>query len=128
MRRALVTGATGMLGSYLVQRLIDGGYDVRALVRSPERAHWLRDMRADIVQGELADARALVAAADGCAIVFHAAAAIGPQSDWETFRAGNVQGTSNVVKACEHAGARLVHISSTAVYGDSRYEMAPVSE
>jgi nucleoside-diphosphate-sugar epimerase len=93
MRRALVTGATGMLGSYLVQRLIDGGYGVRALARNPERAQWLRDAGADVVQGELADARALIAAADGCAIVVHAAAAIGPQSDWESFRIGNVQGT-----------------------------------
>jgi 2-alkyl-3-oxoalkanoate reductase len=128
MRRALVTGATGMLGSYLVQRLTDGGYDVRALARAPGSAQWLREMRAEIVQGELADVRALVAAADGCDVVVHAAAAIGPQSDWETFRAGNIQGTSNVVEACARAGARLVHVSSTAVYGDSRYEMAPVHE
>ena len=128
MRRALVTGATGMLGSYLVQRLIDGGYGVRALARDPERAQWLRDAGADVVQGELADARALMAAADGCAFVVHAAAAIGPQSDWESFRIGNVQGTENVVNACAESGARLVHVSSTAVYGDSRYEMAPVSE
>ncbi|HEY2898062.1 MAG TPA: NAD-dependent epimerase/dehydratase family protein [Gemmatimonadaceae bacterium] len=128
MRRALVTGATGMLGSYLVRRLIEGGYHVRALARSPGTAQWLRDMQAEVVQGELADARALVSAADGCDLVVHAAAAIGPQADWETFRAGNVQGTSNVVSACVCAGARLVHISSTAVYGDSRYEMAPVHE
>lgn len=128
MRRALVTGATGMLGSYLVRRLIDGGYGVRALARSPDRAQWLRDAGVDVVQGELADARALVAAADGCTIVIHSAAAIGPQSDWEGFRIGNVQGTENVVNACAHSGARLVHVSSTAVYGDSRYEMAPVNE
>jgi nucleoside-diphosphate-sugar epimerase len=128
MRRALVTGATGMLGSYLVQRLMDGGYHVRALARSPGAAPWLQEMGVEIVQGELADAHVLVAAADRCDVVVHAAAAIGPQSDWETFRAGNVQGTSNVVDACARAGARLVHVSSTAVYGDARYEMAPVSE
>jgi nucleoside-diphosphate-sugar epimerase len=128
MRRALVTGATGMLGSYLVQRLIEGGYEVRALARSPGAAQWLQDMRAEVVQGELADERALIAAANGCDVVVHAAAAIGPQADWETFRLGNVQGTNNVVSACVRAGARLVHISSTAVYGDSRYEMAPVHE
>lgn len=128
MRRALVTGATGMLGSYLVQRLAESGYEVRALVRASSRADWLREMRAEIVHGELADARALVSAAEGCDVVMHAAAAIGPQSNWETFRLGNVQGTSNVVDACVRAGARLVHVSSTAVYGDSRYEMAPVNE
>jgi nucleoside-diphosphate-sugar epimerase len=128
MRRALVTGATGMLGSYLVQRLMESGYHVRALARSPGAASWLHEMGAEIVQGELSDAQALVAAAEGCDVVAHAAAAIGPQSDWETFRAGNVQGTSNVVDASARAGARLVHVSSTAVYGDERYEKAPVSE
>lgn len=128
MRRALVTGATGMLGSYLVQRLVESGYAVRALVRNPGVAQWLRQFPADLVEGELADARALESAAAGCEVVFHAAAAIGPQSDWETFRVGNVLGTSNVVDACTHSGARLVHVSSTAVYGDSRYEMAPVHE
>ncbi len=60
--------------------------------------------------------------------VFHAAAAIGPESEWETFRVGNVQGTTHVVEACMSAGARLVHVSSTAVYGDSRSGMAPVDE
>lgn len=128
MRSALVTGATGMLGSYLVQRLVERGYAVRALVRSPNDARWLQQLHADIVQGDLADARALEGAAAGCDAVFHAAAAIGPQSDWETFRVGNVQGTSNVIEACVRAAARLVHVSSTAVYGESRYEMAPVTE
>ena len=128
MRRALVTGATGMLGSYLVQRLVESGCAVRALVRRPETAEWLRRLGVDVVEGELADARALAGAAVNCDAVFHAAAAIGPQSDWETFRLGNVQGTTNVIDACAHVGAQLVHVSSTAVYGDSRYEMAPVSE
>ena len=128
MRRALVTGATGMLGSYLVQRLVESGCAVRALVRHPPAAEWLRQLGADVVEGELADARALARATADCDAVFHAAAAIGPQSDWETFRLGNVQGTANVIDACAHAGAQLVHVSSTAVYGDSRYEMAPVSE
>ena len=128
MRRALVTGATGMLGSYLVQRLVQSGCTVRALVRRPESADWVRQLGGEVVQGDLADARSLHSAAAGCDAVFHAAAAIGPESAWETFRAGNVQGTINVMEACVNAGARLVHVSSTAVYGDSRYELAPVDE
>ena len=128
MRRALVTGATGMLGSYLVQRLVESGCTVRALVRSPERADWLRRLGVELVQGELSDAHTLEVAASGCDAVFHAAAVIGPESAWESFRAGNVQGSSNVVEACAHSGARLVHVSSTAVYGDSRYKSPPVDE
>lgn len=117
-----------MLGSYLVQRLVESGITVRALVRRPEHAAWLQQLGADLVQGDLADARSLRSAATGCDSVFHAAAAIGPESGWEAFRAGNVLGTANVVEACEKAGARMVHVSSTAVYGDSRYELAPVDE
>jgi nucleoside-diphosphate-sugar epimerase len=128
MRRALVTGATGMLGSYMVRQLLGSGCAVRALVRRPDDAAWLRQLGAELVQGELADAPALCAAATGCDAVFHAAAAIGPEPTWETFRLGNVEGTAHVVDACAHANARLVHVSSTAVYGDSRYEFAPVDE
>lgn len=128
MRRALVTGATGMLGSYLVCRLVESGVSVRALVRNPDRAAWLRGLGAELVQGELADAHGLARAAAACDVVFHSAAAVGPQADWELFRAGNVEGTRNVVAACALARARLVHISSTAVYGDARYRMAPVDE
>jgi nucleoside-diphosphate-sugar epimerase len=128
MRRALVTGATGMLGSYIERQLLASGVDARALVRRPGDAAWLRELGAELMQGELADAPSLRAAAAGCDAVFHAAAAIGPEPTWETFRVGNVEGTAHVVDACAHANARLVHVSSTAVYGDSRYQFAPVDE
>lgn len=128
MRRALVTGATGLLGSHLVMRLVESGCEVRALVRRPGGANWLRRPNVELIEGELADARVLESAGAGCDVVFHAAAAIGPESTWETFRAGNVQGTSNVIEACVRSRARLVYVSSTAVYGDSRYRLAPVDE
>lgn len=128
LRRALVTGATGMLGSYLVRRLLDGGCAVRAVVRDIAAAEWLRPMGAELVRGELADPASLRDAAAGCDALFHAAAAIGPGSAWEPFRAGNVDGTRHVVDACAHVSARLVYVSSTAVYGDSRYDRAPLDE
>ena len=117
-----------MLGSYLVQRLVERGCNVRALVRRPESADWLRRLDVELVQGELADAAALNTAARDCDAVFHAAAVIGPDSAWESFRDGNVRGTSNVVDACALSGAQLIHVSSTAVYGDGRYRLAPVTE
>lgn len=128
LRRALVTGATGMLGSYFVQCLAATGCGVRALVRDEARAAWLRPLGAELVRGDIANAQALRDAAAGCDAVFHAAAAIGPEAEWDTFRVANVDGTQHVIDACAANGARLLYVSSTAVYGDSRYARAPLDE
>lgn len=117
-----------MLGSYLVECLMSAGCSVRALARDAARASWLRSFGAEVVEGDLANVRVLRDAAAGCDVVFHAAAAIGPAIDWDVFRAGNIDGTRHVVDACAAGGARLLHVSSTAVYGDSRYERAPLDE
>ena len=119
--RALVTGATGMLGSYIAQCLREAGWCVRALVRSRDRQPWLEGIGAERVDGFLEDVNSLTVAARSCDVVFHAAAAIGSGGDWEKYRRGNVEGTRNVVEAAARAGARLVHVSSTAVYGAARY-------
>jgi len=126
--RALVTGATGMLGSYIAERLREDGWSVRALVRSRARGAWLEGIGAELVDGLLENVDSLTAAARSCDVVFHAAAAIGPGGDWEDYRRGNVEGTRNVVEAASRAGARLVHVSSTSVYGDARYYDEPTDE
>lgn len=128
MKRALVTGATGMLGSYVVERLVAEGWQVRAMVRRPERAAWLRDLGADLVPGDLTDAESVRRAVDDCDGVIHAAAAIGSGSGWDAFRAGNVDGTRAVVDAAADVGARLVHVSSTSVFGAARYHTTPTDE
>jgi len=127
-RRALVTGATGMLGSYIVQCLATAGCGVRALVRDASRAAWLEPLGADLVAGDVRDPGALREASAGCDVVFHAAAVVGPDTAWAPFRDANVTGTQHVIDACAATGARLLHVSSTAVYGARRYEMAPVDE
>ncbi len=106
--RALVTGATGMLGSYIVERLREDGWSVRALVRSRDRVMWLEGIGAELADGLLEDVDSLTAAANSCDAVFHAAAAIGPGGDWEEYRRGNVEGTRNVVEAAARASARPV--------------------
>jgi len=80
------------------------------------------------VRGSLEDAPSLHGAARGCDAVFHAAAAIGSGSDHASFRRSNVEGTRSVVEASAAAGARLVHVSSTAVYGSARYGATPTDE
>ncbi len=117
-----------MLGSYIVARLRSAGCAVRALVRDASRVGWLEPLGAELVAGDVRDPAALLEAAAGCDVVFHAAAIVGPDTAWAPFRDANVAGTQHVIDACAAAGARLLHVSSTAVYGAQRYEMAPVDE
>ena len=129
--RALVTGATGMLGSYIVERLLADGWAVRALVRRARgngEPRWLDARRVERVPGSLEDRTSLIAAASGCDAVYHAAAAIGSGGTWSAYFRGNVEGTAHVVAAAEAARARLVHVSSTAIYGRERYRDEPTDE
>ena len=128
MKRALVTGATGMLGSYIVRELLAKGCSVRALVRDASAARWLQLLGVELVVGDLGNCRTIHHCADDCDAVFHAAAAIGPQTEWESFRSGNVDGTRRIIDACAETGSRLVLVSSTAVYGDLRYERPSVDK
>ncbi len=125
---ALVTGATGLLGSYLVERLLEDGWGVRALVRRPEQARWLEEAGATLFAGDIADRPSITSAASGCSLVFHAAASVGVGIDWETFRLGNVEGTENVLQASAASGARLVFVSTTGVFGRARYRELPTDE
>ena len=117
MPRALVTGATGLVGSYLIERLLADGWETRALVRTPAAGADLRLQRVETVDGNLLDARSLDRAAAGCDAVFHAAATVTATSGWEDYRSTNIEGTRNVIAAVRDAGARLLHVSSVAVYG-----------
>lgn len=117
MALALVTGATGLVGSHLVARLTSDGWRVRALVRDPAGAAWLSPLGAELHTGDVLDPATLISGAAGCDAIFHTAAAITPRGGWSAFQVPNVQGTRNVIDAAAHSGARLSHLSSVAVYG-----------
>src|SRR5439155_14649781 len=73
--RALVTGATGLIGAHLVRTLADRGYQVRALVRETSPRDALTGVPAEIVIADVLNAgRDQDAACADCDIVFHAAA------------------------------------------------------
>jgi nucleoside-diphosphate-sugar epimerase len=137
---ALVTGATGLVGSHLVERLRIDGWRIRALVRNPsgtgsapngwDGLGWLHAQGVELVPGDILDLSAFVAAAKGCDVIFHTAAAVTPRTTrihpYDAYRIPNVDGARNAVAAAEHSGARLLQLSSVAVYGpESRYAQAP---
>jgi nucleoside-diphosphate-sugar epimerase len=119
MKRALVTGATGLVGSHIVERLAADDWEVRALVRNPGSAdaRTLARSGVTIVQGDVLDRSAFERAARGTDIIFHTAAAITPSGGWEVYRRLNVDGTEHAIAAAEASGARLMQVSSVAVYG-----------
>ena len=106
---------------HLVPRLQRDGWQVRALVRDPARAGMLTHADVTLATGDVLDETSFVRAARGCDVVFHAAAVITPLGGWEAFRRPNVEGTRNAIAAASSANARLVHVSSVAVYGPHRY-------
>jgi nucleoside-diphosphate-sugar epimerase len=116
---ALVTGATGLVGSYIVERLLADGWSVRALVRDASRGGPLSRLGVELQPGDVLDAGRFAVAARGADVVFHGAAAITPRGGWEEFRRVNIDGTRHAVAAASRADARLLHVSSVGVYGPS---------
>lgn len=117
MPTALVTGATGLVGHHVVERLRREGWTVRAFVRDAARAGALSRAGVELATGDTLEPSGFARAARRCDVVFHTAAAVTSAGGWEAFRRPNVEGTRNAIAAAALAKARLVHVSSVAVYG-----------
>ncbi|MFI5209250.1 MAG: NAD-dependent epimerase/dehydratase family protein [Gemmatimonadales bacterium] len=119
--KALVTGATGFVGSHLVDHLVARGDEVTAMVRSPGKAARVLPSTVRLVEGDLHSLAALAAAAGGQDVVYHVAGMIAARSEAEFLHA-NRDGTMHVVDAIRAAGrrARLVLVSSMAAGGPAR--------
>lgn len=124
----LVTGGGGFIGSRLCERLVQSGATVRAFVRYTSRAEigLLRFLEPDIlkkveiIRGDLRDFSAVAKSLRGVDIVFHLGALISIPYSYvhpvETVQT-NVLGTLNILEACRKSGAKLVHTSTSEVYG-----------
>lgn len=112
--KALVTGAGGFLGSYIVERLIDRGDRVRAFSRG--EYPFLTQLGVECVRGDVRDAAAVADACRGIETVFHTAALPGIWGRWSEYYKTNTLGTQNVVAGClRHGVPRLVFTSSPSV-------------
>jgi nucleoside-diphosphate-sugar epimerase len=118
-KTALVTGATGFIGSRLTERLIKEGVQVRALVRHPNKGQQLAKLGAEFVPGDITDPASLRPAVANCRLIFHTAAWVSELGGKEEVWAVNVGGTHHVIDAALEAKhiERFVHLSSCAVYG-----------
>jgi nucleoside-diphosphate-sugar epimerase len=114
--RVLVTGGTGLVGSHVIERLVRRGDAVQALVRRRAAVPLVESLGAEAVLGAVERPEGWQAPAVVDAIV-HAAALVVQAAPWDHYRAVNVEGTRLAAEAAARHGARLVHVSSVAVYG-----------
>jgi nucleoside-diphosphate-sugar epimerase len=119
--RVLVTGATGFLGSRLVEVLVQKGYRVRALARKLSHIEKLKNLQTEIFFGDVGDADSLKPAFKDVDVVVHAAADTAGTE--EGGQLSTLLGTSNILDLCkEYKVKKLVYISSCSVYGVADYK------
>ncbi|MGP9783784.1 NAD-dependent epimerase/dehydratase family protein [Glutamicibacter sp. AOP12-B1-11] len=109
-RRVLVTGASGMLGGAIAERLRTQGHLVRTFQRRPSQG------ATDDVLGSLADSEAVRQATKGMDAVIHLAAKVSFTGAWQEFVDTNINGTNNLLRASKEAGVKdFVFVSSPSV-------------
>jgi NAD dependent epimerase/dehydratase len=138
MKKVLVTGADGFIGSHLVEELINEGYDVKAFVyyNSFNSWGWLDSFPKEVLQkieifsGDIRDPNGVRTAMKGCDIVYHLAALIAIPFSYhspDSYIDTNVKGTLNVIQAAKDLGLERVLVTSTSeVYGTANY--VPIDE
>ena len=122
--KALVTGGAGFIGSNIVKRVADEGWQVKVLdnLRSGYRSNLAPIPGVTLIEGDVRDPRAVADATRGMDVVFHLAASVGnkrsiehPIDDAEV----NVIGTLRVLEAARNAGVRKIVVASSAgIFGE----------
>lgn len=116
---ALVTGATGYIGSAVIRVLLEKKRAVRCLVRQTSNLKNLKGLDVESVFGDIRDMNSLFRALEGCDIVYHLAAIYANWlPDSGLMYQVNEEGTRNMLTACKNAGIRkIVYCSSVAALG-----------
>ncbi|HEX2923399.1 MAG TPA: NAD-dependent epimerase/dehydratase family protein, partial [Chloroflexota bacterium] len=134
-KKALVTGGLGFIGSHLVDRLLDTGWEVVTLDNlstgyHENLSHRAHDPNLRITEGDIRDTRDITEVIVGCDVVFHLAAhammRVSP-SNHRTDLDNNLLGTLNVIESMiAHEVPHLVFASTSALYGEA--EVVPTPE
>jgi dihydroflavonol-4-reductase len=126
--KVAVTGASGFIGSHLIDRLLTERHQVTALVRNPAVGRVLAQRGVVVIVGDVSDNDAVHKALNRAEVVFNLARAKAhgtrPRAD---VTAVNVIGARNVARTATRYNARMIHASSTAIYG-SRIASLPATE
>lgn len=136
IKKVLVTGAGGFIGSHLVEKLVEIGYNVRAFLRYNSKNNWgwldsspVKN-HIEIVTGDIRDFDSVKKAMSGCKSVFHLAALIGIPYSYESplaYIKTNIEGTYNILQSARELEFENVLITSTSeTYGTAKY--IPIDE
>ncbi len=120
MKKALVTGAAGFIGSHVVSQLLDANVAVRALIRPGEDTANLEGMEIERIEADVLDAEKVRQAVSGVDTVFHLAAIYAIwMPDWSRIYEVNIQGSRNVLWAAFQSDQvkRVVFTSSISALG-----------
>jgi len=127
--RVFVTGGTGYIGRALCRRLVADGHEVRALVRSADRARPLVELGIATFPGDVVERASMREAMSGADWVIHAAADLDLTGPPERMAQVNVVGSENVASLASKLGVpRLLSISSVAYFGGSPADGSPATE
>lgn len=136
MKKVLVTGADGFIGSHLTELLVREGYEVKALSQYNSFNYWgwLEDVdcldEIEVLNGDIRDAHYCKHVTKGIDAVFHLAALIAIPYSYvapESYVDTNVRGTLNICQAAlENNVGRVIHTSTSEVYGTAQY--VPIDE
>jgi NAD dependent epimerase/dehydratase len=138
MKKILITGADGFIGSHLTEAVVRAGYETRAFVLYNSFNSWGWLDRCDpevrgkfeVFAGDVRDPNGVRAALKGCDAVLHLAALIAIPYSYhspDTYVDTNIKGTLNVVQAARDLDiAKVVHTSTSEVYGTARF--VPITE
>ena len=134
--KTLITGATGFIGSHLVEVLVEKGLNVIAFDRynSNNNWGWLEESKYkndfEVILGDIRDYDSVYKAIKGCSAVFHLAALIGIPYSYISplaYIRTNVEGTYNVLEAAKNHELSQVLVTSTSeTYGSAQY--VPIDE
>ena len=135
MKRVVVTGADGFIGSHLTETLLNDGYEVRALAQYNSFNNWgwlegISHPRLEVVTGDVRDPNFCRKLVEGTDMVFHLAALIAIPYSYvapDSYIDTNVKGTLNICQAVRDSGVeRLIVTSTSEVYGTALY--VPIDE
>ena len=115
-KHAFITGATGIVGSRLSERLTEIGVRVTGYAR--KASDYGQPVSVNQVYGDICDVETLIAASQHADVIFHLAGAVyGSRKTFEGYSDVNVGGTENVARTARAIGAKLIHVSTVNVEG-----------